>query len=285
MSTFVIGLSIAMLLFLLAAGLTLIFGMLRIINFAHGALYMFGAYLAYQVGASSGTFWLALVVVPMAMAALGAATERWLLRPIYSMSHEFQLLITFGLILVVEEAVHVLWGLNGRSIATPEALAGSVELFGTAIARYRLFVIALGSVMIVLLMLGIERSRIGLVVRACSVNPSMAANLGVKVNTVRTAVFAAGAALAGLAGAVAGPMLPIQLQMGTTIILDCFIVVILGGLGNIRGAVLGALLIGMTRAYGQQWMPEWIDILTFGVLIVTLLLRPQGLFSKKERLA
>lgn len=285
MSTFVIGLSIGMLLFLLAAGLTLIFGMLRIINFAHGALYMFGAYLAYQVSAVSDSFWLALVMAPLGMALIGALTERWLLRPVYAMPHEFQLLITFGLILVVEEAVHVLWGLNGRNIATPEALSGSVEWFGTAIARYRLFVIALGAAMIVLLLLGIERSRLGLVVRACSVNPAMAANLGVKVNTVRTAVFAVGAALAGLAGAIAGPMLPIQLQMGTTILLDCFIVVILGGLGNIRGAVLGALLIGMTRAYGQQWMPEWIGILTYGVLILTLLLRPQGLFSKKERLA
>ena len=285
MATFVIGLSIAMLLFLLAAGLTLIFGMLRIINFAHGALYMFGAYLAYQVSATSGSFWLALVAAPLGMAVIGALTERWLLRPIYAMPHEFQLLITFGLILVIEEAVHVFWGLNGRNISPPAVLAGSVEWFGTAIARYRLFVIALGAAMIVLLLLGIERSRLGLIVRACSVNPVMAASLGVKVNTVRTAVFAAGAALAGLAGAIAGPMLPIQLQMGTTIILDCFIVVILGGLGNIRGAVLGALLIGMTRAYGQKWLSEWIDILTYGVLIGTLLLRPQGLFSKKERLA
>ena len=285
MSTFVIGLSISMLLFLLAAGLTLIFGMLRIINFAHGALYMFGAYLAYQVSASSGSFWLALLVAPLVMALIGALTERWLLRPIYSMPHEFQLLITFGMILVIEEMVHVFWGLNGRNIATPAALAGGVEWLGTTFAKYRLFVIVLGAAMIVSLLLGIERSRLGLIVRACSVSPTMAASLGVKVNTVRTAVFAAGAALAGLAGAVAGPMLPIQLQMGTTIILDCFIVVILGGLGNIRGAVLGALLIGMTRAYGQQWLPEWIDILTYSVLIATLLLRPQGLFSKKERLA
>lgn len=285
MSTFLIGLSIAMLLFLLAAGLTLIFGMLRIINFAHGAMYMFGAYLAYQVSAASGSFWLALLLAPLGMALLGALTERWLLRPIYAMPHEFQLLITFGLILVLEEAVHVFWGLSGRAIAPPAVLSGSVEWFGTAFARYRLFVIALGLAMVVVLLVGIERSRIGLIVRACSVNPAMAATLGVRVDSVRTAVFAAGAALAGLAGAIAGPMLPIQLQMGTTIILDCFIVVILGGLGNIRGAVLGALLIGMTRAYGQQWLPEWIDVLTYGVLIATLLLRPQGLFSKKERLA
>jgi branched-chain amino acid transport system permease protein len=122
-------------------------------------------------------------------------------------------------------------------------------------------------------------------IRSCSTHPLMAATLGVRVDRVRTAVFAVGAALAGLGGAMAGPMLPIQLQMGSTIILDCFIVVIIGGLGNIRGAVVGALLIGMTRAFGQQYLADWIDTLTYTVLIATLLLRPQGLFSKKERLA
>lgn len=285
MSTFVIGLSIGGLLFLLAAGLTLIFGMLRIINFAHGALYMLGAYLAFQVSAATGSYWMALVAAPLALGLIGALTEWVLLRPIYRLPHEYQLLITFGLILVIEEVVHLAWGLNGRSVATPPELSGSVELFDTALARYRLFVIALGALVVAALIIGIERSRIGLLVRACSVNPTMAASLGVRVGLVRTLVFAGGAALAGVAGAVAAPMLPVQLQMGSTIILDCFIVVILGGLGNIRGAVIGALLIGMTRAYGQQWLPEWIDLMTYAVLILTLLLRPQGLFNRQERLA
>lgn len=284
MSTFVIGLSIGMLLFLLAAGLTLIFGMLRIINFAHGALYMLGAYLAYQFALWLG-FWWALLLVPLLVALLGVLIERLTLRPIYSAPHEFQLLITFGLILVLEEVVRFTWGLSGKSIATPGWLSGSVAMFGTDLSRYRLFVIAVGLATMAALLLGIERSRLGLVIRSCSTQPLMAATLGVRVDRVRTAVFALGAALAGLGGAMAGPMLPIQLQMGSTIILDCFIVVILGGLGNIRGAVVGALLIGMTRAYGQQYLPDWIDTLTYAVLIATLLLRPQGLFSKKERLA
>lgn len=284
MSTVVIGLSIGMLLFLLAAGLTLIFGMLRIINFAHGALYMLGAYLAFQIALWLG-FWWALVLVPVLLALVGVLIERLTLKPIYSAPHEFQLLITFGLILVLEEVVRATWGLSGKAIAVPAWLSGSVSLFDTDVSRYRLFVIFIGAVTMAVLLLGIERSRIGLVIRSCSTHPLMAATLGVRVDRVRTAVFAVGAALAGLGGAMAGPMLPIQLQMGGTIILDCFIVVIIGGLGNIRGAVVGALLIGMTRAFGQQYLPEWIDTLTYAVLIATLLLRPQGLFSKKERLA
>jgi branched-chain amino acid transport system permease protein len=284
MSTFVIGLSISMLLFLLAAGLTLIFGMLGIINFAHGALYMVGAYLAYQLALWLG-FWWALALVPLLVGALGALIERITLRPIYSAPHEFQLLITFGLILVLEELVRVIWGLGGKHITPPAWLSGSVQLWDTDVSRYRLFVIAVGAAAVAALLLGIERTKLGLVIRSCSANPLMAATLGVRVDRVRTTVFAVGAGLAALGGAIAGPMLPIQLQMGSTIILDCFIVVILGGLGNIRGAVVGALIIGMSRAFGQQHIPAWIDSATYGVLIATLLLRPQGLFGRKERVA
>lgn len=283
MSTFVIGLSIAMLLFLLAAGLTLIFGMFGIINFAHGAIYMLGAYVAYQVAATTHNFWLALCVAPLVLAAVGALIERLVLRPIYDRPHEFQLLATFGLILVLEEAVRIIWGLQLRSIAPPSGLSGSVHIFGTDISKYRLFVVLFGAIMGGLLFFGIERTRLGLILRASSNNAGMAELLGVEVGRVRTFIFALGAALAGIGGAIAGPMLPIQLQMGFSVILDCFIVVIIGGLGNIRGAVAGALLIGMTRAYGQQYAAEWIDIVTYGVLVVTLLVRPQGLFGIRLR--
>lgn len=283
MSTFVIGLSIAMLLFLLAAGLTLIFGMLGIINFAHGALYMLGAYVAYQVAASTQNFWLALCAAPLVLGIVGALIERLVLRPIYDRPHEFQLLATFGLILVLEEVVRVIWGLQLHNIAPPTGLSGSVHIFGTDISRYRLFVVVFGAIMGGLLFFGIERTRLGLILRASSNNAGMAELLGVEVGRVRTFIFALGAALAGIGGAIAGPMLPIQLQMGFSVILDCFIVVIIGGLGNIRGAVVGALLIGMTRAYGQQYAAEWIDIATYGVLVVTLLVRPQGLFGIRLR--
>lgn len=285
MSTIVIGLSIGMLLFLLSAGLTLIFGMLGIINFAHGALYMLGAFFAYQVTASFHSFWLALLISPLLMALVGAAIERAVLRPIYNRPHEFQLLATFGLILVLEEVVRVTWGLQLRSITPPPILSGSINLFDTDISKYRLFVVVFGALMVGLLFFGIERTRLGLVLRASSDNAVMAAGLGVDVNRVRTAIFALGAALAGVGGTIAGPMLPIQLQMGFSVILDCFIVVIVGGLGNIRGAVIGALLIGMTRAFGQQYAAEWIDVATYTVLVATLLLRPSGLFGIRARTA
>lgn len=285
MSTIVIGLSISMLLFLLSSGLTLIFGMLGIINFAHGAFYMLGAYLAYQVSATTGSFWTALVAAPLLLAIAGGVIERLVLRPVYARPHEFQLLATFGLILVLEEVVRIGWGLQLHSIPPPAHLSGSVNLFDTDISKYRLFVVLFGAALVGILFFGIERTRLGLILRASSNNPNMAEMLGVKVSAVRTGIFALGAALAGVGGAIAGPMLPIQLQMGSTIILDCFIVVIIGGLGNIRGAVAGALLIGMTRAFGQQYAAEWIDIATYGVLVATLLLRPQGLFGVRVRTA
>jgi branched-chain amino acid transport system permease protein len=285
MSTLIIGLSISMLLFLLAAGLTLIFGMLGVINFAHGALYMLGAYLAFQAHATFGSFWPALILSPLCLAAAGLAIERLALRPLYPRAHEFQLLATFGLILVIEEVVRVVWGLDYRHLTPPPSLTGSVALFGSDIARYRLFVIGFGAAVIAALFFGIERTKLGLVLRAASVNPTMAATLGIDVNLVRSLVFALGAGLAGIGGTIAGPLLPIQLSMGFTIILDCFIVVVIGGLGNIKGAVFGALLIGMTRAFGQLYAPEWIDIATYVVLLAVLLVRPQGLFAAKERLA
>lgn len=285
MSTLIIGLSISMLLFLLAAGLTLIFGMLGVINFAHGALYMLGAYIAFQASVTFGSFWPALILSPLCLALAGVAIERLTLRPLYPRAHEFQLLATFGLILVLEEVVRVVWGLDYRHLNPPPSLTGSVNLFGTDIAKYRLFIIGFGAAVIAALFFGIERTRLGLVLRASSVNPTMAATLGVDVNRVRALVFGLGAALAGIGGTIAGPLLPIQLQMGFTIILDCFIVVVIGGLGNIKGAVFGALLIGMTRAFGQLYAPEWIDIATYVVLLAVLLLRPQGLFAAKERLA
>lgn len=285
MSTLLIGLSIGMLLFILAAGLTLIFGMMGIINFAHGALYMLGAYVAYQVVRSGGSFWLALLVSPLVLAVVGALMERLTLRPLYDRAHEFQLLATFGAILVLEEAVRVLWGLDFKRMVAPAGLDGAVTLFGSQVSLYRLFVIGFGLAVSLALFLVLERSPLGTAVRACQANGGMAACVGIDVGRVRTAVFAIGAALAGVGGTIAGPLLPIQLQMGFTIIIDCFVVVIIGGLGNIRGAVLGALLVGMTRAYGQAYAPDWIDVATYTLLIATLLLRPQGLFNQRERLA
>lgn len=284
-STIVIGLSMGLLLFLLAAGLTLIFGMLRVINFAHGSLYMLGAYIAYQITQMSGSFWLGLLLAPLIAAAIGAAMEWVALRPVYDRDHVYQLLLTFGFILVLEEAVRVFWGLDYKQISPPELFSTPVAVFGSSVPSYRLFIIGFGALVSLGLFLMLDRSRWGMVIRAASGDPDMVRTLGISVSRMRTIVFGVGSGLAALGGVAAAPLMPIELGMGFSVIIDCFIVVIVGGLGNIRGAIMAALLIGMTRAVGYAYAPDWVDMLTFLLLIATLILRPEGLFARKGRTA
>ncbi len=285
MSTIVIGLSLSFLLFLLAAGLTLIFGMLGVINFAHGALYMLGAYVCFQIVNWTGSFWIGLLVAPLVVAALGGAMEIAALKPVYERDHIYQLLLTFGFILVIEEAVKIVWGLDYKQVPTPDLFSQPVALFGSQIPSYRLFIIGFGATVSLALFLLLERSRLGMVIRAASSDADMAQSLGIDVAKVRTAVFALGAGLAALGGVVAAPLVPIELGMGFSVIIDCFVVVIIGGLGNIRGAILAALLLGMARAAGFTYAPEWVELITFVLLIATLMTRPAGLFSRKGRAA
>jgi branched-chain amino acid transport system permease protein len=285
MSTVIIGLSLGMLLFLLASGLTLIFGMLGVINFAHGALYMLGAYLAFDIQLRTGSFIAGLVVATVGVGLVGVAMERLALRPLYNRPHFYQLILTFGFILVISEAVKFVWGLGYQETPMPALLAGTVELAGSTIPVYRLFVIVFGLLVSAALFFVLEKSTFGMLVRAASSDGEMVRILGLPAATIRSAVFGMGAALAGLAGAISAPLFPIELGMATNTIIDCFIVVILGGLGNIRGVVAASLLIGMVRAVGYTFMPSWVDILTFAMLIATLLTRPQGLFSRQARLA
>ena len=285
MSTIVIGLSMGMLLFLLAAGLTLIFGMLRVINFAHGSLYMLGAYLSFQMVNLTGNFWVGLAVAPIIAAIVGGLMERIALRPVYDRDHVYQLLLTFGFILVLDEAVKIIWGLEYKQMYPPELFSGAIEMFGSSVPSYRLFIIGFGAAVSAALFFMLDRSRYGMIIRAASGDPEMVRTLGINVSLVRTGVFSFGAGLAALGGAAAGPLFPIELGMGFNIIIDSFIVVIIGGLGNIRGAVMAALLIGMTRALGYSYAPSWVAFLTFILLIGTLILRPEGLFSRKGRTA
>lgn len=285
MSTIIIGLSLSFLLFLLSAGLTLIFGMLGVINFAHGALYMLGAYVSFQVVQTTGSFWLGLLVAPLIVAALGALIEMAALKRVYSRDHIFQLLLTFGLILVIDDATKFIWGLDYKQVPTPSILAAPIELFGSQIPAYRLFVIAFGAAVSLALFLILDRSKWGMIIRAASSDPDMARTLGIDVNRVRTGVFALGSLLAALGGAITAPLVPIELGMGFSVIIDCFVVVIIGGLGNIRGAIFASLLLGMTRAIGYTYATEWVELMTFALLIGTLMFRPAGLFSTKGRAA
>jgi branched-chain amino acid transport system permease protein len=282
-ATFVIGLSLGMLLFLLASGLTLIFGMLRTINFAHGAFYMLGAYLSYQVVSWTDNFWLCLVVAPLIVGIIGALVEIVTLRPIYGRDPVFQVLLTFGIVLLIYELTRTLWGLDYRSVSAPASLSQVVGIGTFHISAYRLFVIGFGALVSALLFLLLECTVLGVVIRAASANSAMVECLGIDVSKVRTVVFAIGTGLAALGGSVAAPILPITLDMGFHILIDCFMVVVIGGLGSIRGAVAGALIIGLSRAFGERYAPEWIDVVTFSVFVLVLLTRPQGIFGVRGR--
>jgi len=285
MSIIVIGLSLSFLLFLLAAGLTLIFGMLGVINFAHGALYMLGAFVGYQIVHMTGSFWLGLLFAPLIVACVGALIEILALKQVYDRDHIFQLLLTFGFILVIDDATKMIWGFDYKQVPTPEIFMAPISMFGSQIPSYRLFVIGFGAAVSLALFLLLDRSKWGMIIRAASSDPEMAQTLGVNVNQVRTGVFALGAYLAALGGVVSAPLVPIELGMGFSVIIDCFVVVIIGGLGNIRGAILASLLLGMTRAAGYTYATEWVELLTFALLIRTLMFRPAGLFSTKGRSA
>ncbi len=278
-NTLLIGLSIGMLLLLIASGLSLIYGMLGVVNFAHGSLYMLGAFVATVVTSSIGNFWLGLLVAPLVLALLGGLIEWTLLRPLYKRDHEQQLLMTFGMILVIEEGARILWGLDYRNSTVPALFAQPLDVLGERVSSYRLFVVVFGAAVAAALYYVVDRTRLGIVLRAAMSNSQMVRTLGIRVSRYRTLVFAIGAGLAGLGGAIAAPMLPVQTSMGFQVIMDCFIVVIIGGLGNIRGSIIAALLLGQVQAFGQQYFSEWVDVIVYGMLALVLILRPQGLFS------
>ena len=285
MALTLIGLSIGLLLFLVAAGLTLIFGLLGVINFAHGAFYMLGAYIGYQAVASTGSFWLALALTPLIVLPAGALLERVLLRPLYAKPHAQQLVMTFGLILVMEEAARMVWGLGYLRVSPPAALAGTTEIFGSYIGDYRIFACVVAAVVAAGLLLGLERTSLGATIRAAAANPRMLSCLGADVNRLCMWTFGGGTALAAFAGVLVSPLVPIDSGMAITVITDCFVVIVVGGLGNARGAIAASLLVGLLRAFGQQFAAEWVDVATYGLLIFTLLIRPAGLFNQRTRTA
>jgi branched-chain amino acid transport system permease protein len=281
----VIGLSLAAVLFLLSAGLTLIFGMLGVINFAHGSFYMLGAYLGFQVIETTGNFWVALVVAPLLAALVGAVVERLVLHPVYDREPHYQMLLAFGIILLLEEAVRAIWGLDYKEVGAPAALAAPTHLLGATVSTYRLFIIGFGAAIAALLFAVLDKTRVGMVVRAASSDPEMVRGLGIDVNRVRTGVFAFGTGLAALGGAVTAPLFPVELGMGFSVIIDCFVVIVIGGLGSIKGAVIAALLLGLVRAVAYATASEWVDFGSYSLLILVLLTRPQGLFGRERRLA
>ena len=282
------GIANGMLLFLAAVGLTLIFGVLDVLNFAHGSLYMLGAYFTFfLVGAGgilagvTGAFWAALILAPVLVALIGVAMERFVIRPVYDQDHEFQLLLTFGLVLVIDNGARILWGTNFRSVSPPALLDFQISLLGSGYPFYNVFLIVVGGLAALAMWLLFERTRIGKTVRASSQDRDIANVLGVNVPLVFTGTLFLGSLLAGVGGALAAPYQSIQPTMGENIIIESFIIVVIGGLGSFSGAFVGALLIGVVNSLAFLYIPSLQPVIPFLLVAAVLLTRPAGLFGKE----
>jgi len=274
------GLAYGVLLFLLSVGLTLIFGMLDVVNLAHGSFYMLGAYTGLSLIGALGNFWVALLAAPLVVGLVGVAIERACLRRLYRRGPLDQVLLTFGLVYLFEDLVKWIWGGRIRSIPPPDLFSGSVTVLGATIPSYRLFVIGFGLVMALLLWLLIERTRLGAIIRAGVFDAEMTSGLGIDIDRVFTAVFGFGAALGGLSGVIAGPIQSAYPAMGVTILIPALIVVVVGGLGSLKGSLVGSLVIGQAETFGKAWIPGAAMLIIYVVMAAVMLVRPQGLFGR-----
>ena len=274
------GLVLGMIYVLLAIGLSLIFGLMTVVNFAHGALFMLGAYFGVLLLTYTKSFWVALIVAPLMVGALGLLMERFLIRRLYGRSPDDPLLLTFGLSLILVEGVKVFWGKIGLTLDPPRALAGAVDLGFMAFPAYRLFLIAIIVAVLIGLYFFLGRTNIGLIIRAGSRDPLMVRALGIDLGRVWLVVFGIGAALAGLAGILAGPMRGAYAEMGVSMVIESFVVIVVGGMGSLLGAVVAGLLIGQVVGLTTLFIPKAADIMVFLVMAVVLLVRPSGLFGE-----
>ncbi len=280
------SLDIGLLLFIIAIGLNIVFGVLGVINFAHGALYMIGAYLAYSFIVLLGApFWLTLLVAPLVVAALAILIDRLMLRFIYDREPADSLLLTFALLLILNESVRQIWGTGIHVIDPPAMLQGSVQLAaGVSYPKYSLFVVVAGFVTLAGLWFLFSRTRIGKIMRAAALDREMAQILCINTKLVITSVFAFGAWLAAVGGVVAAPMRAIDAGMGDKIIIESFIVVVIGGLGSMPGTLLGAIILGLIHGFGGRYLPDVNLVLPFLGMAVVLLLKPYGLLGKGAKL-
>jgi branched-chain amino acid transport system permease protein len=277
------ALSQAAILFFIACGLTLIFGIMRIVNFAHGVIFMLGAYVGYTAAALTGSFVVALLVAPVVVGIVGIAFERIFLRHIYGRREGgSDLLLTFGLAVVLSELIRFTWGPQPRSIATPEALLGAVFLLDQPFPIYRLFLIVLGVAAAIGVWQFLERTRAGLLIRAVSQNSEMVHALGVDVDLVRSGVFGLGCAMAAIGGVLAAPLVTAFLGMGTTIVIDAFVIVIIGGMGSFLGSIIGSVLVAFVQVFGTYYFQDLALALMYLLMLIVLVVRPGGLLGKEE---
>ena len=281
-SQLLVGFSRSMILFIVCAGLSFVLGVLRVPNIAHGSLYMIGAFATFslsKVWAGSHGFWIALIVAPLLVVLISLVAERSLFCHLYQREHLMLLLFTFALSLIFGDLVKMVWGAEYRSVAAPDLLKGSVSLLGTSFPRYNLFLIFIGLAVAVALWVFVNKTKIGKIARAAAVDREMVGMLGINVSWVFAAAFVIGCYLAGLGGALVAPTLSISLGMDHTLIIEAFLIVTIGGLGNMWGALVGSLIFGITQSMGVLIVPQFAIIFPYTAVVIVLLLRPKGLLK------
>jgi len=270
-------------LFIIAAGLSLIFGVLKVINFAHGVFYMFGAYIVYSVSQDWGApFWVGCIAAALGLAAIALLIERTLFRQIYEAEHLMQLLLTFAIVLIMGDVAKWIWGTDQYSVSYPDGLKGAVDLGVALYPSYRVMLSAIGPIILIVLWYFAEKTRWGRLTKAATQDREMLSALGINVPLVYTSVFVLGSALAGLGGALAAPFSSPVPGMDTTLIVESFVIVIVGGLGSLFGSFVGALLYGLIFNFGSVIFPSGQDVFVYLLLLAVLLFRPWGLFGKPE---
>lgn len=269
-----------MIYFLMGVGLTVIFGMMNFVNFAHGVFYSVGAFVCYQIAIWTGSFWIALLVSPLFVALFALVLERVLVRRLYAVDHAAQILITIGMMLVVRESMLIVWGTAPKPVSMPPLLSGVVTFVGFSYPKYRLFIIVASAAIALGLWLLLERTRFGIMVRAVSENPRMVSLLGVETGLLFSVTFVLGVVLAGVAGALLAPIRGADAFAGVEALGIAFVVVVIGGMGSFTGALVGGLIVGLVQSFTSVLWSGGANVMIYAVMALIILLRPNGLFGR-----
>lgn len=276
------GVSLGMLYFLLSSGLSLIFGLMKVLNFAHGSLFMWGAYIGYTVFKYTNSFILGILIATIIVGIMGLLMERFLIKPLGN-NHMYQLLLTFGLINVLNEIVKIIWGAKVIPASKPEWLSDSIHIFGNVLPTYRIFIIIAGVIVLIVITLILSKTKLGMIIRAGIERPNMVRALGIDVSKIFTIVFIIGAMLAGLGGAIAGPFLSLYPELGVDQIFYALVIVVIGGLGSFIGSAVGGLIVGLTQSIVGYYYPDLSMLITILLMLVILIVKPEGLVSLRRR--
>jgi branched-chain amino acid transport system permease protein len=280
----IFGLALGAIYVLMASGLSIIFGLLDVVNFAHGTFYMLGAYAVFAVIALTGNFWIAVVSAVVIVALIGSLTEYILLKPLYGKDPLYPLLLTFGFAVAVPDLIKVLFGLIGKVVEYPAGFMGAYLLSGVILPKYRLFIIVMTFAVLASLWLFLKKSDLGMIIRAATRDSLMVQTLGINVSRIWTTGFSIGIGLAALAGAMASPMVSAFPDMGVEMTIECFVVVVIGGLGSLGGAIIGGLIIGQVISFVSLFASDYSNVSIFLAMAIILLISPRGLFGEAGRL-